>query len=204
MLDHAKSNAVAYLALFIALGGVGWAAVKLPRNSVGAQQVKSGAIGTAEVRDRALLARDFGAGQLPAGQRGPQGPAGSQGPAGQQGPGGTQGAIGPTFADVGGDATQDPAPSPDGGEPTGVRRYAFTTPAAGRVLLEWRGRMAVNCTAPPGNIGIYLDGAPVPASGRDNTTLNEVSVVGLTGVLSAGAHVAHIRVDSSVTAPRTR
>jgi hypothetical protein len=41
----------------------------VPRNS----------IGTGEVRDRSLLARDFKAGQLP---RGPQGPAGPAGPAG--------------------------------------------------------------------------------------------------------------------------
>ena len=186
MLDHLKRNAIAYLALFVALGGVSWAAVKLPRNSVGANQVKSGAIRSAEVKDRALLARDFKAGQLP---------AGNQGAAGPQGPQGQQGAIGPTFADVGGSGTLDPAATPEGGEPADQRRYIFTLPTAGRVLLEWRGRMSVNCTVDPGNAGLYIDGAPVPKSGRENSDVEPINLVGLTGVLPAGPHTAHVRVD---------
>ena len=48
------------LALLLTLGGTGYAASKaLPRNSVGSIQVK----------DHSLLARDFKAGQLPRGRR---------------------------------------------------------------------------------------------------------------------------------------
>jgi hypothetical protein len=61
--------AVACLALLVGLAGTGYAALKLPRNSVT----------TVQVKDSSLLARDFKAGQLPAGKQGPPGPAGPAG-----------------------------------------------------------------------------------------------------------------------------
>ncbi|MEA2444213.1 MAG: hypothetical protein QOJ12_1505 [Thermoleophilales bacterium] len=79
---------VALLALFVAMGGAGYAAFKLPKNSVGTKQIKPSAVNSSKVRDGSLLAQDFRAGQLPAG---PAGPAGLQGPQGQQGPTGAQG-----------------------------------------------------------------------------------------------------------------
>jgi hypothetical protein len=57
------ANVVATLALFVALGGGAYAAVKLPANSVTTRQVK----------DHSLLTRDFRPGQLPRGAIGPQG-----------------------------------------------------------------------------------------------------------------------------------
>jgi hypothetical protein len=61
---------VACVALVVALAGTGYAALKLPRNSVT----------TVQVKDHSLLARDFKRGQLPAGPQGPAGPAGPAGP----------------------------------------------------------------------------------------------------------------------------
>jgi hypothetical protein len=60
---------VACIALAVALGGTGYAALKLPRNSVT----------TVQVKDFSLLSRDFKRGQLPAGPQGPPGPAGPAG-----------------------------------------------------------------------------------------------------------------------------
>lgn len=40
-LRHVRSNLVAYLALFVALGGTGYAAVALPAGSVGARQIRN-------------------------------------------------------------------------------------------------------------------------------------------------------------------
>ena len=40
------ANVVACMALFVALGGVGYAATKLPKNSVGSKQLKNGAVTT--------------------------------------------------------------------------------------------------------------------------------------------------------------
>jgi hypothetical protein len=42
--NHLRGNAVAYLALFIALGGTSYAAINLPAGSVGARQIKNHSI----------------------------------------------------------------------------------------------------------------------------------------------------------------
>jgi hypothetical protein len=76
---------VAVLALFIAIGGTGYAALKLPKNSVGTKQLKHNAVSSSKVKNRSLLAKDFKAGQLPRGSQGAAGPAGPTGPQGPQG-----------------------------------------------------------------------------------------------------------------------
>ncbi len=43
-LQHARENLVAYLALFIALGGTSYAAVNLPAGSVGSRQLRNHSI----------------------------------------------------------------------------------------------------------------------------------------------------------------
>jgi hypothetical protein len=77
---HLRSNAVAYLALFVALSGSSYAALKLPKNSVGPKQIKANAVNSSKVRNASLLARDFKAGQLPAGLPGVKGAPGATGP----------------------------------------------------------------------------------------------------------------------------
>jgi hypothetical protein len=88
---------MATIAVFVSLGGGAYAAVKLPRNSVGSGQIKKNAVTSAKVKNRSLLAKDFKKGQLPAGHTGPAGPAGPAGADGHDGaPGqpGTPGAPG--------------------------------------------------------------------------------------------------------------
>ncbi len=112
---YIRRHHIALLALFVALGGTSYAAVSLPKNSVGTAQLKSnsvqsakikkGAVTRAKIRDNAinsakvadgsLLAADFAAGQLPKGDTGPAGPAGAAGPAGPAGPEGPAGPAGP-------------------------------------------------------------------------------------------------------------
>jgi hypothetical protein len=43
-VQHLRANVVAYLALFIALGGTSYAAINLPAGSVGAKQIKNHSI----------------------------------------------------------------------------------------------------------------------------------------------------------------
>jgi hypothetical protein len=80
---------MATIAVFIALGGVSYAAVTLPRNSVRSAQLAKGAVRNSDlaknavtgqkVKDRSLRAVDFRSGELPAGPRGPQGAKGDPG-----------------------------------------------------------------------------------------------------------------------------
>ncbi len=56
---------VASIALLVALGGTGYAAVVLPANSVGTVQLKSGAVTAAKVKPGSLVKSNFAAGQLP-------------------------------------------------------------------------------------------------------------------------------------------
>ena len=44
LLDHVRGNVVAYVALFVALGGSSYAAFSLPAGSVGTSQLRSGAV----------------------------------------------------------------------------------------------------------------------------------------------------------------
>ena len=44
VVQHIRANVVAYLALFVALGGTSYAAIKLPANSVGTRQIKNHSI----------------------------------------------------------------------------------------------------------------------------------------------------------------
>ncbi len=107
---HVRANAVAFIALFVALGGTGaYAAGALAPGSVGTKQLKAGAVTTAKVRDGSLRGADFAAGQLPAGPRGATGATGTVGATGATGAAGTPGATGetgatgpagPTFGDV--------------------------------------------------------------------------------------------------------
>jgi hypothetical protein len=83
------ANVVATLALFIALGGSSYAAIKLAKNSVRSSHIKNAqvkradlarnAVNSTKVADGSLLGEDFRAGQLPAGPQGPAGPKGDTG-----------------------------------------------------------------------------------------------------------------------------
>ncbi|MGK2878503.1 MAG: hypothetical protein ACSLFF_08010 [Solirubrobacterales bacterium] len=70
------ANVVSLLALFVALGGTSYAVTKLPKNSVGAKQLRKSAVTSFKVKDRSLLEKDFKAGQIPAGAAGAPGPRG--------------------------------------------------------------------------------------------------------------------------------
>jgi Collagen triple helix repeat (20 copies) len=87
---HLRSNLIAYVALFAALGGSAYAAGKITASQIAPSAVKS-----KHVKDGALVAADFAAGSLPRGERGPAGPQGQAGPQGEAGPTGQTGPAGP-------------------------------------------------------------------------------------------------------------
>lgn len=89
------ANVVATFALFIALGGVSYAAVTLPANSVGRAQLKPKSVTLSKVAPstRAALRGQTGA-QGPAGSAGAIGPSGADGLVGPKGPTGVTGEKG--------------------------------------------------------------------------------------------------------------
>jgi hypothetical protein len=72
---------VAYLALFVALGGSSYAAIRITgknvkNSSLTGKDVKNSSLTSSDVKNRSLLSKDFKKGQLP---RGPQGLPGAPG-----------------------------------------------------------------------------------------------------------------------------
>lgn len=120
------ANVIATLALFLALGGGAYAAIKLPKNSVTTTQVKNGS----------LTAKDFKKGQLK-GKTGPQGPAGAPGAQGERGPAGPQGPPG---------LTGDPGLKGDQGADGSAKAYAYVT-TQGQVAAGSKGITTANITA---------------------------------------------------------
>jgi hypothetical protein len=96
---YVRVHHVGLLALFVALGGTSYAAVKLPAGSVGPTQIAANAVTSAKVKNGSLLARDFRQGQLPSGVAGPAGPAGAKGDPGTPGQDGVAGRDGATGHD---------------------------------------------------------------------------------------------------------
>ena len=111
-LRRHSSGVLAGVALLLALGGTSYAAITVPRASVGSVALKARAISSSKLADDAVAAPnvrrgrlsldDIAPGQLaggPPGGRGPAGPlgpAGLPGPRGAPGPAGAVGAAGPT------------------------------------------------------------------------------------------------------------
>ena len=142
---------MATIAVFIALGGSSYAALKVTsanvrNNSLKSADVRNNTLKSVDVKDNSLLAKDFQAGQLPAGGQGtqgaagPQGPEGPQGPQGERGAAGADGATGPRgparFVDV--KWAKSPTPDP-------ANEYGGCTAAA-----QWRECAPVEVTVPAG------------------------------------------------------
>ena len=77
------ANVMSTIAVFVVLGGTGYAATRLARNSVGSPQIRNGAIKNVDISSatkRSLRGKR--------GAKGPTGPAGTAGTAGATGPAG--------------------------------------------------------------------------------------------------------------------
>jgi len=167
------ANVMATIAVFLALGGGAYAAVKLPAKSVGTRELKSGAVTKSKISAQALraLAGKPGARGAagatgvagPTGATGPTGPAGPTGAIGPTGPAGSPGAVGgtlPSGATLRGvyqaDASVSPARRTD--ESFGYQLSANLTEEvvtpSGAPTAHCTGS-AVSPTAAPGYVCIY-------------------------------------------------
>jgi hypothetical protein len=88
-LGHlSPASVISAVALFVSLGGVGYAAA-----TIGSAQIKNNSVTSKDIKNRTIVTKDMSRRTVRSlrGQRGPagqQGPAGPQGPQGPQGPGG--------------------------------------------------------------------------------------------------------------------
>jgi trimeric autotransporter adhesin len=54
VLRYLRSQALGLVAIFIALGGTGYAAISIPKHSIGRQQLKKGSVGTSQLRKHSV------------------------------------------------------------------------------------------------------------------------------------------------------
>lgn len=156
-----RSDVIAGLALFVALGGTSYAAIELPRASVGTRELKPAAVTGSRIADGTVKARDLhgsvtrlltgttggGAGAPgPKGDAGPPGPAGPRGETGAAGPAGPAGPPGTGAVSVAGEVRDDTSPSADG--------CAFKTLATKTITIDQPSRVLVSASTTA-----FLDGA---------------------------------------------
>jgi hypothetical protein len=135
------ANVMSVVAVFIALGGGAYAAVKA--NSVGTKQLKKNAVVSKKVKDGSLLAADFAPDALSAGsagqpgETGPAGPRGATGPQGSQGIQGVQGQTGPSGSLTSSGYGSSNSSSVLTTSPTDtVITVSITTQSSGRILAS--------------------------------------------------------------------
>ena len=132
---------ISVMALFVALGGASYAAVKIPKNSVGNTQLRKDAVTSAKVKDRSLLATDFRTGQLPRGATGATGAAGASGVTAANGTSGS--GLGITLT----------------GTPQEVMSTTVSSGPAGRMVVTGSFRMYNQTVAAGGSsCGVIIDG----------------------------------------------
>jgi hypothetical protein len=157
---------VALIALFVALGGTGYAATRLlPRNSVGEHQLRESAVTGSKIRARTIHLSDIATSTRNSlrGQTGPQGPQGPQGPAGPQGPPGPGAGIFHAAVNSGGEVVRGNATGSSGGGGTGTYTIAFARDVSGceatATLASVPGGSVVD--PPPGRITVRPNGTRV-------------------------------------------
>lgn len=126
------ANVTSVVALFIALGGTSYAALTLPRNSVGSTQIRSRAVGPSELRTQAVSGRSVRDKSLtikdvsPATRSALKGEQGAQGAQGPQGPAGNNGIVYWAAVNAGGRMVHGNAVASGG--PVGVNEYTVYFP----------------------------------------------------------------------------
>lgn len=136
-------------ALFISLGGTSYAVTQLPKNSVGSAQVKDGS----------LAAKDLQKGVLTSG---PAGPAGARGPRGADGPTGAAGPTGPAGPNV-------PLASALPTSPSDGQTVHFQSAAMASAGVVWQLRYRAAASGPykwefVGGSGLHAGGGYITSS----------------------------------------
>jgi hypothetical protein len=194
-----RGNAIALLALFIALSGTTYAATTLAPNTVGTTQLKNGAVTKKKINKKTIAALR--------GNRGPRGLTGAKGGQGPKGNKGDPGPAGPLLQTLPSGKTLTGAFGGASSVPPGISESAqasfsypvplATNPTVNRIQLG--GGPTTHCPgsllnpkAAPGNVCLYLGYA-----GGASSSLNSYGVDGGSDYKFGG--VAYI--DSTCTPP---
>ena len=206
MQESIKRHSVAFLALFVALGGTTYAATAA-KNSVTSASITKGAVTSSDIRNNAVKGIDVDEASLNLrGLTELVGPRGEPGARGPQGERGESGSVGPTFATAFPN-TKDPAPpaTPDTTVLNGHYSYTFVTPTSGRLLVfASLNALGASCTVGNANAFLYLDGIGVPGSGQRQPpagSADPFTPIALTGLVAAGEHNLTISLDCPMGDP---
>jgi hypothetical protein len=191
MNPHLRSPAlwIALLALFVALGGTGYAALKVANNSIGTKQLKRGAVKGPDlaanavtgpkVKRGSLERSDFKANSLPQGPQGPQGPVGQTGASGS-----------PAFGAVLGRGTAVPA---------GTSFLAPSGQLAASATENGVTSFTPNATMTASDLAIAVFDAPEPGTSRTFTLRVGHADTALTCTVPAGTTLCNS--TGSITIP---
>lgn len=86
----------------------------------------------------------------------------------------------------------------------GLSSYQFTMPRNGKVNIQFfAGALGITCAPDPGNVGLYMDGAPIPDTqtvAPSNAGAGAV-LLAANDFLQAGAHTVSVAADCPTGAP---
>ena len=171
------ANVISTLCLFLLLGGGAYAALTIPKHSVGSKQLKRHAVTPPKVSPSAI--RKF---------RGQSGAPGPQGPTGPHGPHGASGATGPQGSKG--------ATGPQGPGAISINQGGVPADGADHILASFHGVNAFYDCAPSFVlVGVRRDasGGPVFASGdkAENGTLTSVQLSDPTNIYAQASSTAN-------------
>jgi hypothetical protein len=192
---------IAMIALVVAAAGGGYAAAKLPKNSVGTAQLRNGSVTSAKVKNHSLLAVDFKPGQLERvlptaiGPTGPTGPSGADGATGAVGATGAQGDSGPT-----GPVGDSGAQGPIGTQGAAGLSYGNTVVGAPTTSVSLCGSIDVigSVVSPTSTSRLLLLGqAELSATGTTNAQLVTEVTTGAGSILGSADTGAPVALTAS-------
>jgi hypothetical protein len=148
------------------------------------------------VKNSSLLSQDFAPGQLPQGERGETGQQGDRGPAG------------PTDGSASASLNNAPPAYADTEGPHAETNVTLAAP--GKLFVSGTTQTQIDCDpTPPGGCldrwGLYVDGQPVPGSGRTlfidagGSELAEFTLLGVAAGQPAGSR--HVELRRQLTGP---
>ena len=203
------SMGVAIAALFVALGGTGYAATQLPAGHGDVQAARKSKkkkvaclATTPALCSNLKSAVDNEVARFVATHKSQlSGAPGSPGPQGTTGAPGGQGPVGPTAAFGTGAFSNPPA-----SEGSVIQTLAVDLPSNGKLFVITRVEASVSCaTAAPctDTYALYVDGTPVPdtavtitAGGTTGVRDDSLTTLGVTSSLPGGSHTVQLALTS--------